>query len=368
MRRLTWQGSILGSEQDFLAVDLFDGRSALPRRVHLSLSEGQARLTSTDTDQVLLQYDARQVQWPERTRHGARIAQLPDGGSLHALTPSEWDAWMVRHGHRSSAVVHAQLSWRATLAALVVLMAGLWGAYEWGLPLAAQGVLALTPRSVDQKVGEVAIDSLEGQWFKPSELPPATQARLTEAFDSAAQKARLPHSATQHVSHVPYKIVFRRSRIGPNALAFPDGTIVITDELVKLLEGQDQVLVGVFAHEWGHVRERHSMRLLIQASALGAITSLVIGDFSSVLAGAPAVLGHLGYSRDLEREADDTCIEVLRANDISPTVMVTLFEKLAQAQKERDKDSHSSSDSGPGVAYSSHPSDAERIARFQRGH
>lgn len=352
------------SNPDPLVVDLFDGRSALPRRVHLSLHQGQARLSSTDTGQLLVQYNARHVQWPERTRHGARIAQLPDGGSLHALTPSEWDTWMARHGHRSSAVVHAQLSWRATGIALVLLIASLWGAYEWGLPLAAKAVLALTPRSVDQKVGEVAIESLEGQWFKPSELPPATQARLTEAFDSAAQKARLPHSATQHASHTPYKVVFRRSTIGPNALAFPDGTIVITDELVKLLDGQDRVLVGVFAHEWGHVRERHSMRLLIQASALGAITSIVIGDFSSVLAGAPALLGHMGYSRDLEREADDTCIEVLRANGIPPAVMITLFEKLAQARQGKGK---ASGDSGPGVAYSSHPSDAERMARFKQG-
>lgn len=358
----------MDSERAPLAVDLFDGRSALPRRVHLRLIDGQVRLSSTDTEQLLLQYDTRQVLWPERTRHGARIAQLPDGGSLHALTPSEWDAWMARHGHKSSAVVHAQLSWRATWVALVLLIASLWGAYQWGLPLAAQAVLALTPRSIDQKVGEVAIESLEGRWFKPSELPPATQTRLIEAFDSAAQKARLPHLHSQHVSHTPYKVVFRRSSIGPNALAFPDGTIVITDELVKLLEGQDPVLVGVFAHEWGHVRERHSMRLLIQASALGAISSVVIGDFSSILAGAPALLGHLGYSRDLEREADDTCIEVLRANDIPPAIMVTLFEKLAQARQERGKNDKDTGDSGPGVAYSSHPSDAERTARFKRGH
>ncbi len=368
MRPLTWRGLTLDSEHDPLAVDLFDGRSALPRRVHLRLVDGQVCLTRTDTEQLLLQYDTRQVQWPERTRHGARIAQLPDGGSLHALTPSEWDAWMARHGHRSSAVVHAQLSWRATWVALALVVVSLWSAYQWGLPLAAQAVLALTPRSVDQKVGEVAIESLEGRWFKPTELPTATQTRLKDAFDSAAQKARLPHRDSQHASHVPYKVVFRRSSIGPNALAFPDGTIVITDELVKLLDGQDRVLVGVFAHEWGHVRERHSMRLLIQASALGAITSVVIGDFSSVLAGAPALLGHMGYSRDLEREADDTCIEVLRANGIPPAVMVTLFEKLAQARQQHDKDGQDASDSGPGVAYSSHPSDAERTARFKQGH
>ena len=95
MRRLTWPGLTLASETtmvhaapasnpDPLVVDLFAGRSALPRRVHLSLDQGQARLSSTDTGQLLVQYDARHVQWPERTRHGARIAQLPDGGSLHA--------------------------------------------------------------------------------------------------------------------------------------------------------------------------------------------------------------------------------------------------------------------------------------------
>ena len=34
-----------------------------------------------------------------------------------------------------------------------------------------------------------------------------------------------------------HRLEFRASRIGPNAFALPGGTIVLTDELVELVEG-----------------------------------------------------------------------------------------------------------------------------------
>jgi Zn-dependent protease with chaperone function len=319
------------------------------------------QLRHPDTAVLISRQPRRQVQWPERTRHGARIAQLPDGGSLHALNPSDWDRWFEQAGHQHSWVVRSQLSWRATLVALVLLVLSMGAAYQWGLPALTQTSLLLIPRSVDQGIGEAAWPSLDEQWFKPTALPQPTRQRIEQTFARATR-----HAQSRGVldADVQVKLVFRQSRIGPNALALPDGTIILTDELVTLLDGQDAVLIGVLAHEWGHVQRRHAMRMLIQASAIGAVATLVVGDFSQMLATAPALLGQMAYSRDAEREADETAIAVLQANGIAPKVMVALFDQLdAYRQSHHGKQASDAGDT-LGMALSSHPSDAERRARF----
>jgi Zn-dependent protease with chaperone function len=244
------------------------------------------------------------------------------------------------------------------LLALALLVITLAAAYQWGLPWATRGVLTITPRSVDAIVGQATLPALDEHWFQATQLPQATQDGLREAFAHAAQQARLRSAL---VDEAPFNVVFRRSRMGPNALALPDGTIIITDELVTLLNKDQAVLVGVFAHEWGHVQHRHGMRMLIQASAVGAVASLIVGDFSQVLAAAPVMMGQMAYSRDFEREADEVSIQVLKANRIAPSIMVTLFDQLSAYKKSKGRDAE---DDGLGIALSSHPSDAERTARF----
>src|SRR4030095_10063794 len=117
-----------------------------------------------------------------------------------------------------------------------------------------------------------------------------------------------------------------KSRIGPNAFALPGGTIILTDDLVKRVGADEAVLIGVLGHELGHLRHRHGMRMLIEVGALGAIASVLVGDFSTLLASMPVWLGQAAYSRDAEREADAEAVRVLRASGASPAVMVGFFE------------------------------------------
>jgi Zn-dependent protease with chaperone function len=341
-----------------LPADYFDGTHAQARQVSLQMVGEQLVLVDAASGQPIARHARDAIEWPERTRHGARMAHLPDGGSVHAHDPKAWDTWRAQAGHQSSWVVRSQLSWRAVTLAMALLVLTLAGAYQWGLPWATQGILAITPRSVDATVGQATLPALEEHWFQATQLPQATRDGLTQAFAHAAQQARLRSAL---VDEAPFQVVFRRSRMGPNALALPDGTIVITDELVTLLNDDQAVLIGVFAHEWGHVQHRHGMRMLIQASAVGALASLIVGDFSQVLAAAPVMMGQMAYSRDFEREADDVSIQVLKANGVAPSVMVTLFDQLSAYKKSRG---HDDDDDGLGIALSSHPSDAERTARF----
>ena len=164
-----------------------------------------------------------------------------------------------------------------------------------------------------------------------------------------------------------HRLVFRSSRIGPNAFALPGGTLVLTDALVELVQGDEAVIIGVLGHELGHVLHRHGLRLLVQAGVIAALSSVVLGDFSTLLAGAPVLLGQASYSRDAEREADAHAVTVLKAAGLSPAVMIGFFERVAArnvpAKQAPAGDKEPAS--GLGIAIASHPADEERIRFFR---
>lgn len=338
----------------------FDGRSAQGREVDLVQRHDELLACSADeTQAVVARWALADVRWPERTRHGQRLVRLPDGGELHVADGAAFDAWRAALGHREGWVVRAQQHWRATLAAAAGLVLLVAAGYLWGVPVAARAVVALLPAAVDAAVGRTALESIEERWLRPSRLPPAREAELQRQLAAALTSLE----ATDRPQPVPWTIQLRAGgeTLGANAFALPGGTIVVTDELVELLEGQPATLLGVLGHEWGHLRHRHGMRAVAQASLLALATSLVLGDVSSVIAGVPAMVGQLGYSRDAEREADAEAVRVLRAAGLSPAAMVVLFERL-QVQR-RAKASGSSSP--PPLALASHPLDEERIAYFR---
>lgn len=328
-----------------LAAEYFDGRSARAHAVALR-RDGDALAIAGEG--VALRVPLAQVRWPERTRHGVRVAELPGGAALQCADAPAWDDFARHCGRGEGLVVRAQQSWHAVLASLLALVALLAGLYVWGIPAAAHAALGVIPASVDAAVGDVAMDSIDDEWMKPSTLDAAQQERLREAFAKVL--------AAQPRDSVPlHRIEFRKSRIGPNAFALPGGTIVMTDELVALVDGDAAVIAGVLAHELGHVRHRDGMRMLLQASAVGVLASVVIGDFNSLLATVPVVMGQSAYSRDAERRADAESARLLRDAGLSPAVMVTFFEKIAQAQGEHRL----------GIAIASHPADEERIRFFR---
>ncbi|AKJ26928.1 M48 family metallopeptidase [Caldimonas brevitalea] len=332
-----------------LQLDYYDGRSARPRRVAAHLSHDTLYLRG---DGLVRSVAASQVRWPERSRGATRIAHLPDGGTLHCSDASAWDTWARASGLRETLMSRAQHSWRwvaACLALLVVLVVAI---YQWGLPWASQGVVALLPDSVDQAMGDAAYASFGDQLLKPSRLPAAQRQRLQQAFGKAVAQA-YPDGNAPH-----YRLMFHKSEIGPNAFALPGGVVVLTDELVELVDGDVEAVVGVLAHELGHVERRHGMRSLVQVTLLSTLSSLAFGDFSGWLATAPVLLGQAGYSRDAEREADRISIRILQAAGISPLAMVRFFDKIAPRAGDRES-------SVIGIAFASHPPDEERVAAFR---
>jgi Zn-dependent protease with chaperone function len=380
-----------------LGLDLFDGRSARAQPVLLQIDEHFAQIIRRPEGDLLhkipLQDIKKQLLWPEATQRGARIITFTDkapdawqDAQLHlpqgASAPA-FDAWAREHLPRNagahSLVDRAQQSWRGVAAAFVLLIAVLAGMYTWGLPVAARGLTALVPPTIDESIGRNALAQIDGRWMKPSKLPLEDQQRIRERFLKGV-KAQYPSNTPQ------ITLEFRASEIGPNAFALPGGFMVMTDELVKLVK-DDEVVLGVLGHELGHITRRHGMRQLVQVGVLQGVLSIAFGDYGSLITAAPLILGSMAYSRAHEREADNESIIYMRAAGISPLVMVKFFEAARSYRPpKKDKDGNDLPPSAEPQApaekadqppktkktplgfsiISSHPLDEERMDKFRK--
>jgi len=343
-----------------LDVRFFDGRSSRPHVARMRVEDGVLTVEPlAGEDFTPISAPCHQIRWPERTRHGGRIAQLPHGATVQAIDVPAWDEWTAHLGHRESWVVRAQQSWRGVLVAFVLVIVAGAAMYQWALPWAARGVTAMVPQRVDALIGAQVLQSLDDSLLLPSKLPLQDQERIRHAFGRMVQGAH-PGDAP------PWKLEFRRGhdkRLGPNALALPGGTIVLTDELVRLMPDNDDAVLGVLGHEFGHVRLRHAMRQLVQVSAVGIAVSAAFGDYGTLISSAPVLMASLGYSRDAEREADAESLRLMRSAGIPPKAMADFFEAIEQWRQTRQQGDKEDIDF-VGLAFSTHPATAERIAFF----
>jgi len=328
-----------------IEADYFDGMQARAQPVRLRVADGFLCMEGSVTKRLPL----REVQWAERTRHGVRITVLPGGASLQCGRGGEWDAWVRASGVGESAVVRAQQSWRAVCVAMLAALALGAVAYACGMPWVARAVAERMPPSVERQLGErVAAALVKERWFSPTALSEQKQESIRHAFEVIAQCDGCdPASSLQ--------LRFHKSHIGPNALALPGGVVIVTDELVELLDSREDAIQAVLAHELGHVRLRHGLRTVAQSTLLAGGIGLVFGDFSSLMAAAPAMLGQLAYSREFEREADAYALELIRAHRLSAQSMVFALQRLQRSEHD---------DTQP-AALSTHPATAERIHFFE---
>lgn len=337
------------SDAPRLTADWFDGRSARARPVEVWCDA--ATLHFGDHTAPLAG-----VTWPERQRHGQRQILLPGGGLLSFADAPAFDAWAQASGRGDSAVVRWQQSWRLAALSLVLLAAGLAGAYRWGLPWAVDRAVDALPPGVEQRLGEQVLSSLDGDWLKPSGLAPDVQQAWQQRWAAAIARART-HGGPAVPERFQIHIRDGGKSLGPNAFALPGGDIVITDALLKLLDDEPDAVTTVLAHELGHVEHRHGLRLMLRAGAVGVVASVIVGDFSTLLAAAPAMFASNAYSRDNEREADLYGRTLARAGGVDTSRMAVFFERLAKK--------HASVDNNPvAIAFSSHPADEERVRFF----
>jgi Zn-dependent protease with chaperone function len=317
----------------------FDGKTSRRFAVQLSVESGIAVVTGEAQRKCPL----TELRVSERMRNADRKVTFPDGAYLEIGDTAAFTKLLSETGHRDSLVVRLQQSGRGALVACAITIAVLLAGYLYGLPIIAKFAAKLLPPAAEHAIGRETLHFLDSRMLAPSELPIEQRKAIIARFASLA---------TPRPEAPRYDIVFRKSRVGPNAFALPSGQIVLTDEIVALM-GNGDGLMGILAHELGHLHEHHLTRQIIQTSAVGAVTAALFGDVSSLVAGVPTMMLYMKYSRDAEREADDYAVAMLKANGISPMTLASAFEKLEQKTGR------------PSPYLSSHPPAEERIERIR---
>jgi Zn-dependent protease with chaperone function len=205
------------------------------------------------------------------------------------------------------------------------------------------------PLSVDAALGEGGLEAMDKTFFERSELPEERKQQLEARFDAMTAELKDAHE---------YRLEFRKGgHIGANAFALPSGIVVITDELIKLAQN-DEEIIAVLAHEAGHVVHRHSLRMLLQNSGTAALMFALLGDVGSVSALAaslPTMMVHMKHSRDFEREADDYSRAWLRSHNIPTSRFGDLLKRLEKEQGGTPSNAMS--------YFSSHPDTQERAEK-----
>jgi Zn-dependent protease with chaperone function len=332
----------------------FDGMTATAHVVSL-VPEGQ--------DMVLrgaefeLRWPLHQVHISERLGNTPRLLTYSGGGHCEVNDHAALETMLAQLGMKSSWLDGMQhsLAWAFFAAVLIVLT--LLASYRYLLPFGAEVVARRVPGAVLQKMGSSTLDTFDRFLLKPSKLDATRRQQLSDEY------AKLkPPAAT----NLQYHILFRSSPdMGANAFALPDGSIVMLDELVALTRNDKEIL-AVLAHERGHVEQRHALRMVLQSSVVGLVLTWYVGDVSTILASAPAIIMQAKYSRDMEREADQYAERTLLANGLSPCLLADILQKLESAHRPKPgekTDVAEGSQEDKALDYlSSHPATTERAA------
>jgi len=328
-----------------LKADYYDGKNSVRHPVSLILAGNILKVVGASVD---VQVDIRRVRRSLRIGDTPRWLYLPGGG---ACVTDDNDAVDRITRKRSYDGLLQRWENRPALAALAVGIVALftWLIVTQAVPRAAKEIASRVPPEAEAVFGRQTLAGMDHVVLQPSALSAERQAHLRERFRAMMLAA---HDAT------PVRLEFRASPVlGPNAFALPSGIIVVLDDLVRLAVRDEEVL-GVLAHEVGHVHYRHTMRQLLEGSATALLVAGLTGDIASstsLAAAAPALLLQMKYSRDDEREADDYAVDTMTRAGLDGRALAIMLGRLEKAGRQSQR-------VGMPTFLSSHPGTDERRA------
>jgi Zn-dependent protease with chaperone function len=176
----------------------------------------------------------------------------------------------------------------------------------------------------------------------------------------AIAKRIIPHTAAWNPRARDWRwevILIHSDQI--NAFCLPGGKIAFYTGILSQLKLTDDEAAMIMGHEMAHALREHARERLAKSSAtnlglrLGA-ELLGLGNIGTVAADLSSQLLTLKFSREDESEADLVGLELAARAGFQPQASVSLWQKMASANK------------GGGPAFlSTHPSGPNRIRELQ---
>ena len=213
----------------------------------------------------------------------------------------------------------------------------------------------------DFLVRYIPVDT-ERQWFSESRLSflqrdtPADEVLHAEQYlAQLVERLAPPDSNPDH-----YTIRLMEGD-EPNAFITPGGHIFVTTELLRFVNSEN-ALAMVVAHEMAHQIHRHPIRSMGRGIVIAVALMIFAGvdgsQWVSEILAETINLGLLAYSRDQEREADQTGLKLLTDYYGHAAGSSYFFSQLNQQDKFRQ--------TGLSEYLSTHPNTDERLAFLQQ--
>lgn len=351
----------------------YDGQTA--RKSDIELEVDDQGIISADTP-LIQSVSIKEIIFSRRIGSIPRTLTFPSGSVFETNDHETLEKWLREHQISHGLVHKLESSTQYAVGALVFMILFIAGNYFYGIPWFSKLAANALPVEASIYIGHGAMETMDERFFSKSGLDVERRRSLTEQF------ARLLPNA-ENKTKMEYKLLFRSGDfVGANAFALPDGTVVITDELIKLAKHDEEIL-SILLHEIGHVEHRHSLRRVISHSGLAVLTVLITGDVGSageMVLALPNILMDSAYSRDHEWEADSYALETMQKNGISTSRFADIMKRLESYQQASEEysgtnDKSKASDentreyefeSGWLDYISSHPASEDRIARFSK--
>lgn len=216
------------------------------------------------------------------------------------------------------------VGWRGVVLLSVLFLLALAG-LRLAIAPAGDLLARLMPDTLVERASGLVLAQLDMTLLEDSRLPDETQRRLNGEFERMRLLAAPEFANTRlHFRNAP--------AIGPNAFALPGHDIVLLDELVTFTDDEDVVL-AVLAHEFGHVTEQHALRQIMRSAVVAIGIGMIVGADESVIEEIVGFGGNLvlsGQSRAFELEADLVSADWMQRLGRDAEALPRFFRKLQE--------------------------------------
>lgn len=226
--------------------------------------------------------------------------------------------------------------WAIIIAAsLLVILLFIYKAYTYLLPTLTEYLALQLPNDAKQQISARTLAQLDANTLTESTLSLEQQADFKALFSSLIEDHK---PADLQAEPLEFQLLFRNWPDTANAMALANGTIIVTDKLVDLIEN-DQQMSAILLHEIAHVTLNHQIENLVQLSVMSVSMVVILGDTStlnSLLLQGAAIGTLLSYSRQAEREADSYAAKQMMARYQTVQPFINILTRL-KTENSQDK-------------------------------
>lgn len=308
----------------------------------MEIDAGFVTLRSEDGEK-LTSFPQSELEFESPLGKADRRAALPDGTLFET---SDHEGVQTVTGATAGNILHVAEGFnRRLIYVAIAALVGAFAIWRFALPAIVYVAVLMTPEPLKDAMDAGTLQAFDRLIAEPTELSPERQDEVRTIFANLIRELEDPDGSK-------FDLHFRSAPgIGPNAVALPGGTVVITDALVEGYPGND-VVAAVLGHELGHVVDNHGLTQLYRSLGFFFLVSLIAGETGPILEDIlleGGVIMSLSYSREFERDADAFGLQLTKDAGYDPAALITFFESLPGST---DEDS---------AWDSTHPSSGERI-------